>query len=354
MTETTVDVRGRHVAPDDEKPRKKRFKLWQKILLIVVAVLVVLVAVAAISAAVITNTGKAELLSANDSTYAFKRIKHDGKVYEYNDNMVSVVLVGTDKDYGNAIQGTNGQADAVIVVAYNTETGKIDVINTPRNLWFECEVTFEDGEKRKQDVMLSAMYALASDDVGGALQVCDAVSQLFGRIPMKFYAAMNMQAVGPLADAMGGVTLVSTDDVPVANIVKGETYTLKSWAALRYVQYRNPDIPTSPADRVQRQQDFAKAFVNQTIAAAKEDPMVLKRLYDVITNPEYMVTNLDFDEIAYLAANVVMKGVSDLQMQTVPYEPKYSEILDATEYIPQEDELTQMLIDVYYLPVEEG
>ena len=269
--------------------------------------------------------------------------------------MVSIVLVGTDKNYGNVIEGTNGQADAVIVMAYDTATGKMTLINVPRNMTFKTTITFSDGEKREQKVMLSTLYGIGDDDASGAEQVCDGVSTLFGDIPLENYCALSMLCVGPLADAMGGVTVTAVDDVPIVGIKKGETYTLKSWSALRYVQFRDPTIMSSPADRVRRQQDFAKAFVDQTIDVAKKDPMVLKRLYDVITDPQYMTTNLDLPEIAYMAASVVQHGSDDLNLVTVPYTSEYSDVLQSTEYFPDEDGLTQLLIDTYYLPApEEG
>lgn len=352
MTEATLNDQVQSTTENGAaalQEKKKRLKLWQKILLVIVAILVVLVAAGAIVVANVINTGKSELLAANDSPYAFHKIRVDGEVYEFNENMVSVVLVGNDR-FGNAIEGTLGQADAVMVLAYDTETGKLTVLNVPRNTTFETELTFSDGEKRTERVMLSGVYGIGEDDAAGAEQVCRSVSQLFGNIPMENYCTLSMLCVGPLADAMGGVTVTAVDDVPIVGIVKGETYTLTSWSALRYVQYRDPYIMTSPADRMRRQHDFAKAFVEQTKEAVKKDPTILKDFYNIITDPQYMTTNMSMSEFAYLAFSVMQKGTDDLSLLTIPYTSEYSDILQSTEYIPDMDALKQLLIDIYYHP----
>lgn len=358
MSDETIKTQGQHVAEagDDDatsaKKKRKRFKLWQKILMIIAIVLVVLLASGGIAAVAIINTGKSELLASNDSPFAYRKLKHEGQRYVFNENMVSVVLIGNDR-LGNALEGTLGQADAVMVVAYDTASGKLTLINVPRNTTMETLLTFPDGEKRTQKMMLSGVYGIAEDDEGGAEQVCRTVSQLFGNIPLENYCVLSMLCVGPLADAMGGVTLAAIDNVPIEHIVKGETYTLKSWKALRYVQYRDPTIMSSPADRMARQHQFAKAFVEQTKEAVKKDPMVLKKLYDVITDPQYMITTLDMPEVAYLATSVLQHGTADLNLVTVPYDSVYSDVLESTEYYPDENALTQLLIDTYYLPAPE-
>ncbi|MFR8831962.1 MAG: hypothetical protein ACLVHC_11490, partial [Eggerthella lenta] len=62
-----------------------------------------------------------------------RTIEHDGHTYAYNENIVSVVVMGYDKSlHANSTAGS-GQADAVMVLALDTKTGKATVIGIPRD-----------------------------------------------------------------------------------------------------------------------------------------------------------------------------------------------------------------------------
>ena len=84
MPETTVEAQGEHAADNakasvSKEKRSKRLKIWQKTLLIIAIILVVLLAAGGISVAVLLDTGKNELLASNDTPYAYRKIKVDGK-----------------------------------------------------------------------------------------------------------------------------------------------------------------------------------------------------------------------------------------------------------------------------------
>lgn len=338
---------GKHAPTRHARARSRR---WLRIVLVVVGVILVLAIIAAAALGNFVNSGKDELLADNNTSTLRKSMRHDNVNYVFNEDMVTVALIGTDRGTGSAVVDSNGSADAIILVAYNTKTSEIKLINVPRNVITAFDFSYPDGAPGSATTFISAAYAFGHSDAEGAENVCGALSDLFRGLPVENYVAMLESCIGPLTEAMGGVTLTAIDDVAYMGIYKGETYTLKGEQALRYVQFRDTSKMSSPTDRIERQKDFIKAFLPQTIAAVKKDPSILGKLYDIITDPQYMTTNLHANELAYLASSVILNGVSDLEMVTVECDQDYDAGLLA--YFPKEDELVQLLLDTYYEPVD--
>lgn len=326
---------------------------WVRIVLIVVGVILALCLIVIAALGAFVNSGKDELLADNDQSSLRKTIAQDGKSYVFNEDMVTVALIGTDRLYGYVLNAeARGHADAIMLMAYNTSTGGITLINVPRNTYTTFDYTTKYGTAATATNFMSATYAYGETDAESAEVVCGAASQLLGGIPIQNYVVLLESCIGPLTEAMGGVTVTAVDDVPRVGITKGETYTLKGEQALRYVQYRNTGMISSPADRMRRQHDFAQAFLHQTIDAVKKDPAIIGKFYDIITDPDYMTTNLDLNELAYLASAVVMNGAGDLTLVTLPYTEDYDPETTLMGYIPDKAGIMDLVLDVYYEPAE--
>lgn len=329
-----------------------RLKRWQKVLISVVGGLAVIVLACVIAWNAILGSGKAQLLDTSDDEQLRSTIEYDGRLYEYNYAMTSICIIGTDRLYGDGPKDTNGEADAVMLFAYDTENGKMSLINVPRNTIVDFTISFDDGSTRDLHTFLTSAYAFGKDDAGGAAMVCDALVNLTEGIPIKNYCTLLESCIDPLTEAMGGVTLTAIQGVPWVGVKEGETYTMKGEQALRYLQWRDIRVMSSPADRMKRQQQFANAFMEQTITAVKSDPGILLEFYRIVTDPQYITTNLDFSELAYLASVAIENGVDDISLFTIPYEDVYDDGIQVSRYIPKQDELTQLILDIYYNPVE--
>lgn len=332
------------------KARKRRAL---RIVLIVVGIILALCLIAAAALGAFVNSGKDELLADNDLGNPRQTISQDGKSYVLNENMITVALIGTDRLYGYVIDDeSRGHADAIMLMAYDTSTGKVTLINVPRNMIAEINLGLLDGIEGSVSTFLSASYAYGKTDEESALFVCDTVSSLLNGIPVENYVVLLESCIDPLTEAIGGVTVTAVQDVPWVGVKKGETYTMTGNQALRYVQWRNIHEKTSPTDRMKRQHDFAQAFLHQSIDAIKKDPSIIGKFYDIITDPQYMTTNLHTNELAYLVSAVVTNGVNDLEIVTLPYTPDYEEETGLMAYLPDRKGITDLLLKVYYEPAD--
>lgn len=349
----TADVRmedGRN----DKKKRSSRLKRWQKVLIGVCGGLLALIVIVVLAAVIMINVGRSELLDVTGEDQSYLTIEHEGRTYDYNQDMVSIGVIGSDRLYGyGQSTGAKGQADAIILLAYNTSNAEVHLINVPRNLVLDYTIDVPNAGPTKFNNYIAAAYGLyAENDAGGSQNVCGVLSTLLGGVPVDNYVTLLESAIGPLTEAMGGVELTAIQDVSWVGIKKGETYRLQGEQALRYVQWRNIHKAHSPADRMERQRHFADAFIKQSIEAIKKDPSVLLDFYSIITNPDYMTTNLDLPELAYLVSTVLNNGVGDFDLTQIPYEDTFNEETGMSEYYAKDDELTQLILDIYYNPIE--
>lgn len=135
---------------------------------------------------------------------------------------------------------------------------------------------------------------------------------------MSYYFAMDMQGIGELNDAIGGVSLVPVQTVSATGIVKGESTFLYGNNALKYVQWRDMSVEGSSLDRQERQVQYIQTFFSQALDLAQGNVGVLVDLYNTLG--DYSVINLGVNELPYLASVILNKNISSIDMVTLPGE----------------------------------
>lgn len=355
---TQVERRGAHAAGAHAKPPAKKSRKGVKILAIVACSLLALCLMGAVAAFALVKAGenalheasRAEEIQTTEEAVTYDKgrtVEHDGHMYALNENMVSVVVIGYDKALYASNQGA-GQADAVMVLALDTQTGKATAIGIPRDSMVDVS-EFVGEAFIGQDIMqLCLAFSYGSNADEAAEYTTTAVSRLLYNMPMSYYMAMNYDAVAPLVNAVGGIAVTALETVPPAGVVEGQDATLYDEAASQYVRWRDTSAMDSSLKRQARQVQFVKTFSSQALASAKGDVGVLLGLYD--TASQYSVTNLGVSEFSYLATALVSAGVTSLDVVTLEGElaqgPQY------VEYHLDKDFVYQTVLDVYYTQVD--
>ena len=149
-------------------------------------------------------------------------------------------------------------------------------------------------------------------------------------------------------DAVGGVTLEVMDDLENeskgVSLKKGETVTLNGDEAYVYLRSRDCDEFDSASRRLERQEQYLIAFLAQAKNSGQNEASITK-VYNSIS--EYMVTSMDF---AKLASDALEYGFDASRMYTIPGKTVMGEQFE--EYYVDEDALYQMILDIFYEPVE--
>ena len=350
------------------EPQQGKRRTW----LIVVAVVAVIIVAAVIAGMAFLNTGK-QGLRANGSSNAIpasaaKVVTHDGKRYRQNTNIASILVLGSDKENGASHgEGLNGQADAIVVVAVDTEKDKVTCLSIPRNTMVDINVQRAGEFFGTHNLQICLAYALGQDDAESAELMCTAVSRLLYNTPMDNVFTLDLAAIDDLTDAVGGVEVVALEDIPFTDIKEGDTVLLQgrkghvihmegddySWdsgIATWYVRYRNPENLDSPLQRQARGMQFIRAFVDKALEVAKGDPAVLGNLYDIAL--QHSTTDLDASEFAYLASVLIAGGYSNVEFVSLEGEMVYNDKSEWAQFIPDKESLYQAVLDIYYEPID--
>lgn len=284
-------------------------------------------------------------------------IYRDGQKYRYNEELYTILCIGVDSreetlEEGGEM-GEGGQADALFLLVVDAENQKMSVIAIPRDTMTDVDVYDVFGQY--YDTMqeqIALQYAFGD---GGSIS-CEltekAVSNLMYQLPVHAYVAINMNAIGVINDAVGGVTLEVLEDLEEdygSLHKKGETVTLMGTEARLYVQGRNENEDFSAMNRLARQKQYLLAFVNQMIQASRQDITLPVRVYNSIT--DYMITDVTPSEVAYLASVAVNCSFSEEDFHMIAGEQVKGDVYE--EYEVDEEALSNLILQTFYLPVEE-
>lgn len=336
---------------------KKHRRRWPKVVITLLCVLVALVLAAIATVAILINVGKGELLGDSnsieldipktvDNSDSGKYITYNGEKYKYNENITSVLFMGVDKrtfNEGEELIGANGDADALILLAYDVKTAKANLISISREAMVDMDAYSVDGSfvgTKNQQICLA--YAYGDGKEKSCENEVDAVKKLFYNIPINSYVALDLDGIGFINDAVDGVTLTSLDTFK--NFKKDEVVTLYGDNAETYVRYRDTSQLDSNNSRMQRQKQYLNAFFNQLVKETKSDLTTVVDLYNV--SSPYLVTNVGVGKAAYLASSVLQGSFGDFDMQNVPGTVTQGE--NYAEFNIDKDAFFELFLSVYY------
>ena len=291
-----------------------------------------------------------DIQTADDSvTYDEGRtVKYNGHTYKLNENMISVVIMGYDRTEIDSVNGQNGQADAVMVMALDTQTGKATAIGVPRDSMVDVSKMVGGAYAGQDKMQLCLAFAYGDGGEESAENVTTAVSRVLYNMPMSYYMALDMQGVGALNDSIGGVVITPLQTIPGTDIIEGSDTILFGDDALKYVQWRDTSELTSPLDRQDRQVQYVKAFASKALTQAKGNAGSIIDLFN--TARDYSITNLGLNEFSYLASTAVGSGITSLDVVTLQGQAAQGE--NHMEFYLDQSSVYQTVLDVYYTQID--
>ncbi len=277
-------------------------------------------------------------------------ISHNGKIYEYNEDIMTFLIMGIDKqeEVVEVEEGTDGgQADALFLAVMNPHTKQVQVIGINRNTMTDIDIYNETGASV---TTVEAQIAVQHGFGNGVEKSCEyqkeAVSKLFYNLPIHGYAAINMSAIPTINDAVGGVDVTVLEDLTHKDpmLVKDANVHLMGEAAYWYIRERDTNVFGSADARLTRQKQYLNAFIKAAKSAAKEDISVVLNLYQAIA--PMMTTDISANEVAYLAPTLL-----DYQFDSDSFYMTEGETVmgeEFEEFYVDEDALYEMILDIFY------
>ncbi|MGW0336522.1 LCP family protein [Streptomyces sp. NPDC003011] len=232
---------------------------------------------------------------------------------------------GSNQKLGGGPDDGSARSDTAMVVHVYEGHKKASVVSIPRDTVIdrpECTDTKGGTHDAASGVMFNSAYT-----TGGAACAVKTVESLSG-VRMDHYLEVDFSGFQKLIDELGGVEVTTTKDIKDDDShldLKAGTHQLDGEQALGLVRTRHGVGDGSDLGRIQLQQAFMKALINQVKSVDLfGDP---KKLYDLAsTATKTVTTDSDLGSVNSLmsfASGLKGIGSSDMHMVTMPvqYDP---------------------------------
>ena len=280
------------------------------------------------------------------------QIYYNGEVWQYNEEILTFLFLGIDATAGVAdekIPGKAGQSDVVVLLVANPHTKQINVININRDSMVEIKRYDTDGNYiGVMEGQLALQYAYGDGRQESCESTRSVVEELFYGIPIHGYAALDMQCIATINDAVGGVEVTVMDDMTWADKSwkKGTKLHLMGNDALKYIRKRNytsAELGTN-INRIERQKQYLTLFADKLKSKTKENLAFPVTLYSKVEG--HLVSSFSVSQITYLAGELLDYNVTTDSMVSVEGRSAMGEKYE--EFYIDEEALKELIITTFY------
>ena len=262
-------------------------------------------------------------------------------------NMETLLVIGID-DFG-AVTGSGSynntnQADFMMLFAKDTETGESHVIHLNRDTMTDITVLGVTGKSTgTQRAQLALAYNYGQGQHDSSRNTAEAVSRLLYGIGIDHYITVTMDAVPVMNDWAGGVTIKVLDDMTGVDnaLVAGNEIKLTGEQALAYVRTRMGLDDSTNINRMERQRQYASAWVDAAKEQLKDENAVTRLVMDM---NDYHYSDCTAQELAEFAGSLGENP--DALIHELPGEAVQGE--KYMEFYADDAGIQQLVLDVFY------
>ena len=278
-------------------------------------------------------------------------VTYKGEKYAYNRDISTLVFLGTDASTTEGRKELGARSDTMIVCAIDSKHHTAEMIVLPRDTRAKIEQLNKDGSLKKQVTnKLNAAFPYGNgnnDAKMGAkntLKAIERILELDGKydIPLEKYGGINMDAIVPLNDAVGGVTVTLKQSVPGVG-KKGETVTLKGEQAFNFcVMRKGAGLDGSDIARGQRQMQFMFGLAHNIRSMDAGD---IVKVYNAVSKNAF--TNLSTSQMVAYAS--ILKEIPEENIKITQLKGTAKTINGGSYWVLDEQALEQTIIDIFYI-----
>ena len=285
------------------------------------------------------------------------KIKYNGKMYEYNKDISTFLILGIDKEdevSPNPDLVSGGQSDVILVAVFNRKTKDLNLINIDRNTIVDVEMP---GIGADGGDLISSSQICVQHGFGDGMNLsCELtkkrVSEVLFDVPIDGYLSVNYGIIPMVTCYAGGieVTIPEGMNPEYMDWQAGDTIVLCHYEdTVTYLRYRDLDEFGSARERSERHKDFIKKLSEQLKAAIIEKPALIFELLKI--TDDYTVTDLNFFKLYYMIPSLIN---ADIGIDNIFYPPGQT-VPDGEfeEFYPDEEELKKLVIDLFFTEISE-
>ncbi|ASW43989.1 LCP family protein [Clostridium isatidis] len=232
---------------------------------------------------------------------------------------VNILLLGMDiGDVENEYNTSARRTDTIMLVNYNPNTKKVNVVSIPRDTLIEVDAYLDTGEYQRYWKINSA-YA-----IGGQEEIIKHVESLL-ETRINYIVEVDYEAFRNIVDALGGVEMYIEQDMYYDDDAQdlhihfnaGETVHLDGQKAEEFFRWRKNNDDTGLADgdigRISNQHALMKKLVEKSLS-----PSIVLKIPEILNIiSENVRTNMDSKTMTSLALKIIKLNSSDIVMNTL-------------------------------------
>lgn len=347
------DSRSGHRHHGKHHHSSRRQKIYQKRLIgsVVVCVLVLAVAFLGIYRQLQSQKAMDVRGTSNNAGSGYRDVLYNGEKYRYNNRITTILYAGVDstgKMEETAQYGNKARADSIQLVVLDEKKSKISVVSINRDTMTKIRQYSLDGTNMGlYQTHIGYAYSYGDGGKVSCENLCEAVSMLFGGVPVKRYVVTNQDSMPYINDLVGGVTVtVPNNDLEeeYPEFYEGAEVTLDDTTIRPFLQYRDTLIDFSNEGRMERQRAFAVAYADKVKSL---DQSHLEKLWDSLDSmKDYLQTSITKNQYINLMDFVRKTELTDDSFIDLEGQDQLGE--DHDEFYPDETALQQLILDLFY------
>lgn len=343
----------------EKHSKKRKMPLLLKILIIIVVVLFFLAILGGGAMLVMHKRGMNDInkkkeeatIQTIENVVSYdesgKTVEYNGQKYIYNEDIITAAFLGID-DKSVSVNiadeyGIAGQADTIMILAYDTKTGDVSILTVPRDSIVDVDVYSASGNfARTEKMQICLSFAYGDGGESSCENVIKSVERLLMGIPIDSYFSLRVRGVDALNAAVGGIELTSIETI--GQFVKGEKIKLTGTAARFYCTSRDRSKIDSDALRRQRQIQYVKAYAEKVMSMAKDDIGIITKLYN--TAKQYAVTDISLSSAVYIGTELVTNSAKINKVTSLQGE--YVSTEKFPQFIVDEESTYETILEIFY------
>ena len=242
------------------------------------------------------------------------------------DGVLNIMLIGSDvrsgdnADYGDA---EGERPDTLAIAHISPEKGRATIVNIPRDSVVDMPACEPTDDKPGQDAH-TAMIGEAMNN-GGVQCLWGTVEQLTN-VHIDHFVSVDFVGFKEMVDALGGVTMcipepIQDEKAGHLNLEAGEQ-TLDGEEALGYVRSRKGQGDGSDLSRIDRQQDFMGAMLQEVMNGdVLSSPGTLNSFLGSVADSLSTDDGLTVSTMGDIAVAMREVDLGDIEFVTVPNGP---------------------------------
>ncbi|WP_352405062.1 LCP family protein [Sporanaerobacter acetigenes] len=251
-----------------------------------------------------------------------------------DDDELTFLLLGIDTK--DVLKDNKRRSDTMMLCKMDKSTGSVSVLSIPRDT-----KVYIRGRKNQERINHAHAY-------GGPDLSIKAVKDLLG-VDLDYYVRVDYKFVEEYIDLIGGVEVDVPKNMDYEDLVadpplrihlKEGRQVLDGDKSLQFLRYRK-GYKDADLGRIRAQQQFVKATIEQTLK-----PRNIVKIPQMVNNYyKYIDTNIPLDVIMKFAMKAKDIDTENIQMATLPGEPKT--INGVAYYIPYVDESQELVRNMF-------